>query len=330
MGWIIGKGIGIPFRMGGSGLGSSYWTKLTFDDIANVPVTDATSVSDWNTFFDLPTYGTPFTSVDVIGNEVTLSGGSGITLKGGIFSDSSCATSLLKLEDLGCIIDIECEEIILEDPSYSHTIRSPFLHYYETIPGEPEIFNVCSNLTEVIFTSVTNIGTYAFGGCSSLSSITIPNTAISIGDSAFFGTALTSVVIPDSVTSIGDVAFQACEYLTSITLSNNITSIGPQTFDGCSSLLSIVIPDSVTSIGDMAFSGTALTEITIPKNVVSLGNSAFPSSLMVVNMYPMVAPTTNFSFDQVGATLHIVAGAEGYDVLPWNNTFYFVSVIQDL
>jgi len=28
MGWIIGKGIGIPFRMGGAGLGSSYWTSL--------------------------------------------------------------------------------------------------------------------------------------------------------------------------------------------------------------------------------------------------------------------------------------------------------------
>ena len=28
--------------------------ELTFDDIANVPVADAYSVSDWNTFFDLP------------------------------------------------------------------------------------------------------------------------------------------------------------------------------------------------------------------------------------------------------------------------------------
>ena len=39
--------------------------ELTFDDIANVPVADASSVSDWNTFFDLPTNGIPFTSVVV-------------------------------------------------------------------------------------------------------------------------------------------------------------------------------------------------------------------------------------------------------------------------
>jgi hypothetical protein len=42
--------------------------ELTFDDIANVPVADAFSVSDWNTFFDLPTNGTEFSSVEVIDN----------------------------------------------------------------------------------------------------------------------------------------------------------------------------------------------------------------------------------------------------------------------
>ena len=38
--------------------------ELTFDDITNVPVADAYSISDWNTFFDLPTNGNPFTSVE--------------------------------------------------------------------------------------------------------------------------------------------------------------------------------------------------------------------------------------------------------------------------
>jgi len=49
--------------------------QLTFDDILNVPVASATSVTDWNTFFDLPTYGTPFTGVTVSGNTVILDGG---------------------------------------------------------------------------------------------------------------------------------------------------------------------------------------------------------------------------------------------------------------
>lgn len=54
--------------------------ELTWDDIANVPVANASSVSDWNTFFDLPTWGALFTSVEIVGNLVKLLGGENIIL----------------------------------------------------------------------------------------------------------------------------------------------------------------------------------------------------------------------------------------------------------
>jgi len=87
--------------------------------------------------------------------------------------------------------------------------------------GSPPIFgNQSTSVTSVyIPSSVTNIGDYAFSGCTSLTSTTIPN----------------------SVTSIGNYAFQGCSSLTSITIPNGVTSIGEGAFDGCTALTSINI-----------------------------------------------------------------------------------------
>ena len=75
---------------------------------------------------------------------------------------------------------------------------------------------------------------FSLDGCSSLTSVTIPGSITSIGDSAFRGcTSLTSVTIPDSVTSIGDYAFRGCTSLTSITIPDSVTTIGSSAFYHC-------------------------------------------------------------------------------------------------
>ena len=56
-----------------------------------------------------------------------------------------------------------------------------------------------------------SIGSRVFEGCSSLTSIAIPNSVTNIGSSAFFScSSLTSIAIPNSVTSIGSRAFEGC------------------------------------------------------------------------------------------------------------------------
>jgi hypothetical protein len=93
----IGIGIGIGFQgfLGAAGP-TLQALEITWDDIVNVPVADASSVDDWNTFFDLPTNGTPFTSVEVVGNTVKLYGGSGITVAGNLFDTN---TNLISIND---------------------------------------------------------------------------------------------------------------------------------------------------------------------------------------------------------------------------------------
>ena len=162
-------------------------------------------------------------------------------------------------------------------------------------------FSGCSSLHSVtIPDSVTSIGDRAFEFCSSLQSVTIPDSVTSIGDCAFGGcSSLHSVTIPDSVTSIGDCAFSGCSSLQSVTIPDSVTSIGDGAFGGCSSLQSVTIPDSVTSIGDRVFwRCKSLQSVTIPDSVTSIGDSAFSvcSSLQSVTMPDSVTSIGDCAF----------------------------------
>jgi hypothetical protein len=80
-----------------------------------------------------------------------------------------------------------------------------------------------------------------------LTSITIPNSVISIGLSAFAFTGLTSVTIPSSVTSIGSQAFHYCSVLTSVYVLRDttpLTTLGTSGFDNSHASLTIYVDAS--------------------------------------------------------------------------------------
>ena len=148
-------------------------------------------------------------------------------------------------------------------------------------------FAYCSSLTSVtIPDSVNTIGSYAFFECLSLTSVTIPDSVTSIGYDAFESCwSLTSVTIPDSVTSIGYHAFAHCTSLTSVTIPDSVTTIGNGAFYDCSKLTSVTISDSVTTIGEWTFANClSLTNVTIPDSVTTIGNYAFESCISLTSV----------------------------------------------
>ena len=129
---------------------------------------------------------------------------------------------------------------------------------------------ICADEDEVSSAYIIKEGTrliadYAFGGCSSLTSVTLPNSITSIGSSAFYACSkLTSITIPDSVTSIGDKAFRDCSSLTAITIPNSVTSIGDKAFSWCESLKEVICyAEKVPEMGEKVFDNTPQNKATL-------------------------------------------------------------------
>ena len=83
----------------------------------------------------------------------------------------------------------------------------------------------------------------------------IPNDITEIGDFAFRGCSnMNNIAIPESVITIGNYAFYSCSNLENITLPKNLQEIGSYAFQYCRNMSSIFIPNSVLNIGGYAFS----------------------------------------------------------------------------
>ncbi|MBO4592488.1 MAG: leucine-rich repeat protein [Eubacterium sp.] len=162
-----------------------------------------------------------------------------------------------------------------------------------------EAFLDCENLTKVTFESDSELNflnKYCFKGCTSLKSITLPNSIRYIKDSVFEGTGLESFTMPSKAVGIYEGCFRNCKNLKSFSFKNyepdNTDSwIGKKVFEGCISLETITIPAFIRMIQDNAFSGcTALKDVTFADSAsfesayISIGYYAFAGCTSLKNI----------------------------------------------
>ena len=180
-------------------------------------------------------------------------------------------------------------------------------------------FGECSSLTSVIFESgsqLTTIGAAAFLFSGLNGSVTLPSSLTSIGDSAFSYSSLTSVSFQsESLLSIGDEAFASCSSLTSVSFlsGSQLSSIGNYTFSYTSITGHITLPSSLTSIGDGAFQGSSSSfsvSFEIDSKLTSVGDNVFSGS----GLTSFTATLTVLLVFGASADTGSVGGLDGIDV----------------
>lgn len=102
-------------------------------------------------------------------------------------------------------------------------------------------------------------------------------TVTAIGERAFYNcSSVTSVTMPNSITSIENVAFQHCSQMTDVSFSENITSIADWSFGNCTKLVKIELPENLETIGGSAFrSCSALKTVITGSKITYINNMAF-------------------------------------------------------
>ena len=149
----------------------------------------------------------------------------------------------------------------------------------------PEVIILPKNTSNIIFgDEVKTIPNYLCAYMDGLTTITLPNNVIGIGNGAFCNSSVTSINIPNSVTSIGSKAFYECKNIESIMIPNNVVTIESYLCAYCPSLTSVTIGNSVTNIDNYAFYSCSSLKYLYCKTTTPplLGSSAIPNTIGII------------------------------------------------
>ena len=126
--------------------------------------------------------------------------------------------------------------------------------------------------------AVTRIGYRAFRDQHDITSISMPNTIVSIGEEAFYAYngSIKEIKLPSSVKTIETNAFGSCNNMESIVLNEGLESIGNYAFTNDYALTQMTVPSTVKEIGHEAFRYcTKMTRCTLGDALLTMGDYVF-------------------------------------------------------
>lgn len=298
--------------------------RLLFDNIENVNILvgDASDVANWNTFFDLPAYGTEFTSVTIIGNNVYLYGGANIETKENLFSDYG---HLLEVWDYaGCIVTLGDQTF--GGFSYNSILEKVYFPEVTEIIGDPDNYGAlgtCQNLNYAYLPKCKTIGACAFYDSSLLydDNLILPFDEITILPPwAFSSTPISDVNRFINATDIGFSCFENCNDIISVNLPL-VTTLDIASFSNCLSLTTISLPQLTTAKHLCFLNCTSLTTINIP-SCTDLGETVGDDNVF------LIISGNNITLTVPSALMTCNAGNPDGDIqyLQANNTVTVVTV----
>lgn len=207
-------------------------------------------------------------------------------------------------------------------------------------------------------TSLLNVDSETFSGCSNLKSIIFPANLIAIYNNAFYQCDLREIVIPKTVTTIYQAVFEknvnlervsfeertelitmrwslfaGCTSLREITIPNTavLDSNSGSLFDGCTNLESVHLSDRFNTLGSYIFRNcSSLTEVNIPSSITSIGRCAFQMCGIKSILLPDIQNVTvdGSAFDQC-INLEKIDIPGGYNISIASGLFSSSTALQE-
>lgn len=244
---------------------SPWWGLDLMDDIKKLVIEDGvTSIGDW-----------AFMACDEL-TSITIP--NSVTSIGDYAFSGVAATSITIPSSVTSIGDYAFEDSSLTSVTIPRSV---------TDCGEG-LFRSCDSLTSATI-STSFVPAKTFSSCYELASVTLSNSATSIGKYAFEDCyALTNITIPASVTSIDAGAFTHCGYLAEITFKGNAPTIS----------------DGSLSEEDAAFNGVKANAYYPGDNDTWTEDVRQNYGATRLTWVPYSAPSYSFSFDPDTAAIY--------------------------